>query len=389
MQFAEIVGQRRLINSLIECVKEGRVPHAQLFAGAEGCGTFPLALAYAQFINCTNKQFHDSFSEDELHADSCGKCPSCLKYKNLAHPDLHFIFPNTTTKKIDKNNESALFMDLFREFVLEKQGYIDINSWLDFLKAENKQAEINVRDANSIIKDLTMTAYESPHKVMIIWCADRLRHDAAPKLLKILEEPYNGTLFLLISENTEAILPTIISRTQLVKVLSIDGEDLQSFLVKEKGFEESEAEYLSASSEGNLIKALQLDEQNNKELIEMFIEWTRVAFMYKAKAIEIMALSERFSKMSRERQQSFLSMASDLFRESLLASMGVSFGVEMLGGENKEYKTKFSRFLNNENTERIFSLLKQAQYHIIRNANTKILFFDLTLKIGIQLSPNK
>lgn len=389
MQFAEIVGQRRLINSLIKAYEEGRVPHAQLFAGAEGNGTFPLVWAYSQFISCQNKQFFNNTSENDLRADSCGSCPSCMKYKNLAHPDLHFVFPNTTTKKVDKNNESALFMDLFREFVEEKQGYIDVNSWLEYLKAENKQGEINVRDANTIIKDLTMTSYESPYKVMIIWCADRLRHDAAPKLLKILEEPYPGTLFFLITENTDAVLSTIVSRTQLVKVLPIEKDCLLDFMVEKKGMSVSEAEIRVKNSEGNLLKALNHDNKTNKDFIDMFITWTRLAFRYDKKAVEIMPFCESLAKMGKEKQRLFLLSASNLFRECLMCALNVPTEAEMLVDENSEYKKKFSRFLNHENVNRIFTLLKQADYHITRNANAKILFFDLTLQIGRQLSQNK
>lgn len=389
MQFAEIVGQRQLINSLIKTVEEGRVPHAQLFAGAEGNGTFALVLAYSQFISCQNKQFYNTDSENELRADSCGKCPSCLKYKRLAHPDLHFVFPNTTTKKVDKNNESALFMDLFREFVEEKQGYIDINSWLEYLKAENKQGEINVRDANTIIKDLTMTSYESPYKVMIIWCADRLRHDAAPKLLKIIEEPYDRTLFFLISENTDAVLSTIVSRTQLVKVLPIEKDCLQEFLVQKKGMSVSEVEIRVKNSEGNLLKALNYDNQTNKDFIDMFITWTRLAFRYDKKAMDIIPFSESLAKMGKEKQRTFLLSASNLFRECLMCALNIPIESEILTGENLDFKKKFSKFLNYENVNRIFALLKQADFHITRNANAKILFFDLTLQIGRQLSLNK
>ena len=386
MQFAQIAGQIQLKNSLIEAVKEKRVPHAQLFAGAAGSGTFAMALAYAQFVSCTNRQYNESAGENELHGDSCGKCPSCLKYSKLAHPDLHFIFPNTTTKKVDKNNESALFMEEFREFVSEKEGYIDVNSWFEYLKVDNKQGEINVRDAASIIRDLTMTTYESPYKIMIIWCADRLRHDAAPKLLKILEEPYDGTFFLLITENTEAILPTILSRTQLVKVLPIEDGSIEHYLVEKKHIAPEKAAIMAANAEGDLIKALQYDAETKKEFTELFIKWTRTAFLYRSKASEISLWVEQIAKTGRETQKNFLSHASELFRECFMCNMGVPIKGSLFGDEESEFRNKFSKFVNGNNITAISRLLEQARYHIGRNANSKILFFDLSLQLGMQLN---
>ncbi len=389
MQFAQIAGQIQLINSLIDTVKEGRVPHARLFSGSEGYGGFALALAYAQFISCSNRQYFDTSNDNALHGDSCGKCPSCIKYANLAHPDLHFVFPNTATKTVDKNNESALFMEQFREFVLEKEAYIDTNSWFDYLKVDNKQGEINVRDANTIIKNLTMTAYESPYKIMIIWNAERLRHDAAPKLLKIIEEPYEGTIFLLVAENTEAILPTILSRCQLVKVLPIEDKAIEDYMTARMGIAPETAANIAANSEGDLIKALQYDNQSSKEFTETFIQWTRLAFQYRTKASDILSLSESLSKMGREPQKNFLAFCQELFRECLFEHLGIAKSEGYFKGEDLVFRKKFSTFVTPENINQIYKLLEQARYHIVRNANPKILFFDLTLQLGKQLAPNK
>lgn len=386
MQFAQVAGQTHLKNSLIEAVKEGRIPHAQLFAGAEGYGTFALALAYAQFVSCTNRQYYEGRKETELMGDSCGKCPSCLKYSKLVHPDLHFVFPNTTTKKIDKNNESSLFMEQFREFVLENDGYIDINSWLEYLKVDNKQGEINVRDAVSIVRDLTMTTYESPYKTMIIWCADRLRHDVAPKLLKILEEPYEGTLFLLITENTEAILPTILSRTQLVKILPIEDTAIEHYLIDTKHFDQQKAATIATNTDGNLIKALQYDAETNKEFTELFIKWIRIAFQYRSKASDLSVLVEQIAKMGRETQKNFISHVSELFRECLMCNMGMQIKGGLFRDENTEFRNKFSKFVNTDNISGITHLLEQTRYHVSRNANSKILFFDLSLHLGMLLN---
>lgn len=389
MRFADIAGQRRLINSLIDAVESHRVPHAQLFAGAEGYGSFALAWAYAQFVSCTDKQHYHTPSPDELKADSCGKCPSCVKYQKLAHPDLHLIFPTTTTKRIDKNNESSLFIDLFRDFVIENDGYIDIESWLDYIKSDNKQGEINVRDANSIVSSLTMTVYESPYKIMIIWCADRMRHDAAPKLLKILEEPYDGTLFLLVSANTEAILPTILSRVQLVKVLPIDSSAIADYLTTKRGLSRAEAQIVANSSSGNMLRALNYDNKEQKEIVGLFIEWTRAAFQYAQKASDILAISEKFAKLSREKQKIFLLTCSELMRECFMHKTQRQVCENLFPQEDEKFLTNFSKYLNENNIRSIYNLMEQALNHVMRNANAKILFFDLTIQVGKHLKEGK
>lgn len=389
MRFADIAGQRRLINSLIDAVESHRVPHAQLFAGAEGYGAFALAWAYAQFVSCTDKQHYHTSSADELKADSCGKCPSCVKYQKLAHPDLHLIFPTTTTKRIDKNNESSLFIDLFRDFVIEKDGYIDIESWLDYIKSDNKQGEINVRDANSIVSSLTMTVYESPYKIMIIWCADRMRHDAAPKLLKILEEPYDGTLFLLVSANTEAILPTILSRVQLVKVLPMESSAIADYLTTKRGLSYAEAQIVANSSSGNMLRALNYDNKEQKEIVGLFIEWTRAAFQYAQKASDILAISEKFAKLSREKQKIFLLTCSELMRECFMHKTQRQVCENLFPQEDEKFLTNFSKYLNENNIRSIYNLMEQALNHVMRNANAKILFFDLTIQVGKHLKEGK
>lgn len=389
MRFADIAGQRRLINSLIDAVESHRVPHAQLFAGAEGYGAFALAWAYAQFVSCTDKQHYHTSSPDELKADSCGKCPSCVKYQKLAHPDLHLIFPTTTTKRIDKNNESSLFIDLFRDFVIENDGYIDIESWLDYIKSDNKQGEINVRDANSIVSSLTMTVYESPYKIMIIWCADRMRHDAAPKLLKILEEPYDGTLFLLVSANTEAILPTILSRVQLVKVLPMESSAIADYLTTKRGLSYAEAQIVANSSSGNMLRALNYDNKEQKEIVGLFIEWTRVAFQYAQKASDILAISEKFAKLSREKQKIFLLTCSELMRECFMHKTQRQVCENLFPQEDEKFLTNFSKYLNENNIRSIYNLMEQALNHVMRNANAKILFFDLTIQVGKHLKEGK
>ena len=193
MRFSEIPGQAEIKTKLIQAVLSGRIPHAQLFLGPEGCGNLALAIAYAQFINCKSKIYHQT--EDEIPADSCGSCPSCLKFEKYAHPDLHFIFPNNTNKQINKNNSSANFQNEWREILRETQTYFSASQWYDKINLENKQGIINARDCEEIIRILSLKSYEAEFKIMIIWKVEKLFYAAAPKILKILEEPTDKTIF--------------------------------------------------------------------------------------------------------------------------------------------------------------------------------------------------
>ena len=217
MQFKDIIGQRPLINKLTQIIDSGRISHAQLFYGKNGYGSLALALAYAQYLNCENREHYNIIDEStQLRADSCGVCPSCKKYQQLVHSDLHFIFPNTTVKSTDKDTSSKDYMAEFRSYMIENNLYARLEPFFEYLGVEKKQGYINVRDANEIIKVLNLKTYESKYKVMIIWMIEKLNISAAPKLLKILEEPTENTIFLLVSENQDKILATIpVSYTHL------------------------------------------------------------------------------------------------------------------------------------------------------------------------------
>ncbi|MFH1321736.1 MAG: hypothetical protein ABII90_13940 [Bacteroidota bacterium] len=229
MLFKEVIGQQSTKEQLIQTVKDNRISHAQLFLGPEGSGNLPMAIAYAQYISCEKRG-------DE---DSCGICPSCYKYNKLAHPDLHFIYPVATTKEVPKDPTSAKFSDKWRQAISENP-YLNLNQWYNQIDIANKQGIINAEDCNEIIKKLSLKTYESEFKVMIIWKPERLYHAAAPKLLKILEEPPQKTLFLLVAENQDQIIKTILSRTQLVKFRKIYDQDLQREMTTKFSLSEEE-----------------------------------------------------------------------------------------------------------------------------------------------------
>lgn len=379
MRFEQIVGQRNLINTLIDVVLNNRVSHAQLFLGSAGYGGFALALAYAQFVSCTDKQVFDSLNQKGLKADSCGKCPSCLKYEKLSHPDLFFTFPNTTTKAVEKNNESASFLETFRNYVFSKKAYIDLDSWYQELGVDNKQGAINVRDANTIIKNLTLKTYESQYKINIVWGVDKLHIDAANKLLKILEEPYENTLFLLIAENSEVLLPTILSRTQLIKLAPISDEELSEYLLQE-GY--CDVEKMVGFSEGNLIRALSYNSAEKQEYRNLFIQFNRLAFAYNSSLNEIYKLVEKICKMGREELKVYLNYSLELYRECFQQG---ELNVNTLCNfteEEKDFKANFSKFITPKNLVKIYNLTQQAIVEIMRNGNAKMIFLTLAINTG-------
>lgn len=351
MQFSQIVEQHELINSLINIADQRRVSHAQLFFGQERSKGFALALAYAQYLNCNNKIHFNSESESLIHADSCGNCPSCKKYSKLVHPDLHLIFPNTTTKKIESKNSSELLLSEFRDFVLKNDGVIYLDDWYDYLDVGNKQGTINVRDANNIIKALSVKSYEADYKIMIIWCADKLHYEAAPKLLKILEEPYDDTLFFLITDDRENILPTILSRTQLVKVPKVN-----------------------------------LKQATENKYLDLFVDWLRSCFLYRSKVNEIVKIIEQgIVKLGREEQKQFLSFTLDVFENSFLIKMGLIKETNLLESCDEKFKNNFPSFITENNIDKIYKEIDNSILHIERNGNAKMIFLDLSIQLGFLL----
>ncbi len=368
MLFKEIVGQEEIKKRLIQTVKDNRVSHAQLFLGKNGIGKLALAIAYAQYINCKAKS----------ESDACGVCPSCLKYEKLAHPDLHFIYPVAATKEV-KTAKSEKFIDKWRALLLEQNQYISINEWYAKIEIENKQGIINKDDCNSIIKTLGYKSYEAEYKVMIIWMAEKLFHAAAPKLLKILEEPPEKTLFILIAENQEQIINTIISRTQIIKIPNINDESLTKALVDQKECKLADAEIavnLAGGSFKNAVKNIQYSEEE-KINFNYFVKWMRLC--YENKMPEIVNFVADISKIGRERQKTFLSYALRAARNSILINFNNPELVK-LEAEELKFINKFSPFINSSNIESFVNELNSAVYAIERNANPSILFLDLSLK---------
>ena len=366
MQFKNIIGQEEVKQRLIQSAKDGRISHAQLFMGPEGSGNLALAIAYAQFIACKNK------GED----DSCGTCPSCLKYQGLVHPDLHFAYPITSAKE---GETSTLYLAEWRE-ELARNPYMNMFYWISIIGKENQQGVISKFESAEIMRKLSLTSFDGGFKVMIIWMPEKMNQASANKLLKILEEPTDKTLFLLVTENADQLLPTIISRTQLVKVNRISDEDMIKALMKRESLSEDEASRIAYLSEGNYNEAQHLIKNADEENFNFvqFRTWMRLCFG--KDVLKNIHWVEGIATIGREKQKNFLAYAMSMTRETLMVSYGDASLIR-LRGEELEFVKKFSPFIHGENCIQITEELNRAIRDIERNANPKILFTDLSLKL--------
>jgi len=368
MYFRDIAGQTQVKERLIKSVKEERVSHAQLFLGKPGVGKLALAWAYAQYISCTNRG----------ETDSCGDCPSCKKYDKLVHPDLHFVFPIINSASQDKA-VSDNFLPVWREKLLANP-YLSYEEWLDSIEAENKQGIISKYESESILRKLSFKTYESEFKVMIIWLPEKMNQVAANKLLKILEEPWDRTVFLLISEDNQHMLSTILSRTQMIPVGEIDPDAIETNLVDKQGLEPTLAKEIAFLSEGSLVIARQLIQQSedNQTNFRLFTVWMRLC--YSKKLLELGSWVDEIAELGREKQKAFLVYSLRLVRESFLLNNQQN-KLSRLAREESDFCSKFAPFINKNNTMKLAEELNLAHYHIERNGYGKLVFFDLSLKI--------
>ena len=370
MQFKDVIGQESVKQRLIGSVRENHVSHAQLFLGPAGSGKLPLALAYAQYILCPNR----------TETDSCGVCPTCQKMQKLVHPDLHFVVPTATTKKVKSNPESDLFMEEWREYVVQNQGYVDTSSWYSFLDVENKQGYMSVRDAASLLRKLSMKAYEGEYKIAIIWMAEKMRVDTANKLLKLLEEPPEKTVFLLIAEDQEELLATIKSRTALVKIPTIDIAKVQQALVERLGCDEQQAHDAAMISEGNWLNACHSvqESEDRKFFFTTFQQWMRLCF--KAAYSELIDFSNNIKSLGREKQKDLLEYGLRIIRNSLLFNNNLA-EIVMLPNDEKTFNSKFAPFVNPANLMQIAELFEEAMRQLERNGYAPLIFTDVSFKM--------
>ena len=370
MQFKDIIGQSAVKQRLIQSVRENHVSHAQLFFGPAGSGKLPLALAYAQYILCPNR----------TETDSCGVCPTCQKMQKLVHPDLHFVVPTNTTKSVKSNPESDLFMEEWREFALKNKGYFSDNDWYSFLDIENKQGYMSVRDAASLLRKLNMKSYEGEYKIAIIWMAEKMRVDTANKLLKLLEEPPEKTVFLLIAEDAEELLATIKSRTALVKIPSIELSEVEKALKSQLDCDDTQAHNAAIISEGNWLNACHFvkESEDRKFFFTTFQQWMRLCF--KAAYSELIDFSNNAKALGREKQKELLDYGLRIIRNSLLFNNNLA-GIVMLPEDEKVFNSKFAPFVNPANLAQIANLFEEAIRQIERNGYAPLIFSDVSFKM--------
>jgi len=363
MQFKHIIGQDEVKQRLVGTVNDNRVSHAQLFLGPEGSGSLALAVAYAQYLSC----------EDKQPEDSCGICSSCRKYEKLVHPDLHFSYPFFAK---DKNDTALTFIEQWREAFLANP-YLSLDLWRGYLDAENKQANINIAECHQIIKKLSFKPFESAYKVLILWLPEYLDKEGN-SLLKIIEEPQPNTLFLLVAQNQDQILNTILSRTQLVKISPLGYDDIKQALIENHHQTELAAAEIAYLSNGNMTEALAMLQQTDKGFHTLFVQWLRLC--YGNKGPEIMAFVDQLAKLGRENQKNFLRYGISFIRECCLLMAGAGSLVHLPAGE-LDTAQKMTNVMNSAMAQAISTELEKAHYHVERNANPKILFLDVSLQI--------
>lgn len=365
--FDKVLGNQRMKKYLIESIEHNRVAHAQLFIGDEGIGVLPMAIAYATEVICSK-----------------GDENSRIKCENLTHPDLHFAFPNATTKKITKEPSTSKFINEFKNFYKENP-YGTLYEWGQYLSIENKQTLINVRDAKEIENSLALKSYEGGYKVMIIWMAEYMNIECANKLLKLLEEPPTQTLFILVAASEQDILPTIYSRCQVTRFQPINEASIKEELLK-KGLSSEVATSVAIQSQGNYRKALDIIENRSHEqqFEEWFILWVRTAFRAKGNKASILGLlrwGEQIQKEGRETQKQFLEYCLAIFRQALLLNYGATELVYSIFYDETFKLEKFAPFVHNNNIIPIQNEIENAIYHIERNGNSKIILTDLSIKL--------
>lgn len=375
MLFTEVIGQEHIKNHLTTSADNGRISHAQLFVGPEGCGALPMAIAYAQYLLCKN-----------LNGENTGGNDACnLKFKNYSHPDLHFAFPVAANDKVKKHPISSHFLEEWRE-LLKEQPYGNLFDWYKKLGIENKQGQIGVDEAQDIVKSLALKSYEGGYKVMIIWMAEKMNTSAANKLLKLIEEPPEKTIFILIAEDEEQIINTILSRCQVLHFPPLAELDIKNALLQQFDIAEADATKIAHQANGNYNKACDLVYHDSEDIQfeEWFVYWIRSAFKAKgnkAAIHDLISWSETIAKTGRETQKQFLHFCMDYFRQALLLNYNAQELV-FVEPKSESFKLeKFAPFVHGNNIMDISNELQDAIYHIERNGNAKIILTDLSIKL--------
>ncbi len=362
MQFKSIIGQEGIKKRLIEMVQSNRLPHAQLFLGPKGCGKLALAVAFAQYALCENKQDNDA----------CGRCVPCIKTKKLIHPDVHFSYPTVGSKVV-----STTFLKEWRT-ALAENPYMNVNQWLKTLGADNKQGNITKDECVAIVKKLSLKTFEGRYKILIMWLPEYLGKEGN-RLLKLIEEPPENTLFILVAENQELILNTILSRCQILKINQLSDEEVAEGLVEKAGQSSEEAMSLARLANGNFNEALTLTEHTENDNAKLFLEWFRIC--YKGNGLEMVKQTEALAKLGRENQKYFFTYALHFLREYMVLKLTNDIDNIRLQKAERDTAQRMTKVIQFEQIQPIQELINEAFFHIERNANPKVLFLDVSIQL--------
>jgi DNA polymerase-3 subunit delta' len=365
MYFSDVIGLHDVKKHLIHSVQQGLVPHARIFHGPEGVGKLPLAIAYARYLNCAHRGAEDA----------CGDCPSCHKFDKLAHPDLHFVFPVVKSKVSDE------YLPQWREF-LSQSHYFNLNQWLGFIKAENAQGIIYAKESDEIIRKLNLKVYEAPYKIMIVWLPEKMHDACANKLLKMIEEPPENTVFLLVSEDSENVLQTIWSRCQPLHIRAIENHEMVAALQQQYSLTLTDAAACAHIARGSFTKAIELitSSEETRYFFDLFVKMMRTSVSGNIKSIKETATE--LAGIGREMQKSFLLYALRMFREYFVSNLREP-ALVYLNDAERQFGERFSPYINERNIEAFAEEFALAHRQIEQNGNARIIFLDLCLKVTV------
>lgn len=368
MKFSDITGHHDIIDSLKGMVDSGKIPHAFLFSGISGIGKHRTARALAQYIHCKNP----------VNGDSCGKCQSCIQHQNHNNPDLHFIYPIVKKEK-EKILISKDLIEPWRE-MLDDYSYMPPEKWNELINAGNSQPSIYVDESEEIVSRASLSAYQEDYKIFIIWLPEKMRTEAANKLLKVIEEPFEDTIFILVSNNDSKILPTIVSRTQRFNFKPISESELHEMLLK-TGVKAEMAADAARVSEGSLQKAEEIASHPEEmlEFSDLFKDVMRAAYSLKAKTLK--DLSETAAGFGREKLLRFLAYCGRMVRENYIYNYNIP-SIVIMTREEENFSSRFAPFIHDGNVEQLSEEISRAAQDIERNGNSKIVMFDLMLLLS-------
>lgn len=374
MTFSSIPGLEENKSKLTSSVQSNHIAHALLFAGKPGALSFPLALAFAQYLHCTNKNENDA----------CGVCPACSKSLKYVHPDTHFVFPlgNISSDK-DEDRFRAEILKTWRSFLIE-QPFGNLAQWMAAYDGEDKQALIAREESRKIVQALSLKSFESPNKVMIIWLPELMHPSAANGILKILEEPPPQTFFLLVTNAAEQLLPTILSRTQIVHVPLLNDEDVENYLSRNFSLNEEQRQEIVQLAEGDLNFAIQLTSAEEDHHQQRFIDWMRSCF--KKDYIKLLGLADEFHELDKLAQRNLFHYALSMMREVLI-QVSAADAISRVKGAEEKFVKDFSKIISLPKIENLNKLINEATYHLERNGSAKMIFMDLSLQLSKTINP--